>query len=120
MLVCGHVDLTVQATHPPQKMPRRSYPSSIATSASAVMSQDPLMTYIKSQLQSKRESAMLASGSSGSRSVDLGSFMSQGSVHFDDLEIGRPCGEGSFGKVGEVQDCGAGGRHGTNCRGLIR
>ena len=99
VLVCVHVDLTVQAIHPPQKMPRRSYPTSIATSASAVMSQDPLMTYIKSQLQSKRESAMLASGSSGSRSVDLGSFMSQGSVHFDDLEIGRPCGEGSFGKV---------------------
>ena len=80
-------------------MPCRSYPTSIATSASAGLTNDPLLTYIKSQLQSKRDSAMLASGTSGSGSVDLGSFMSQGSVNFGDLEILRPCGEGSFGKV---------------------
>ena len=80
----------------------RSYPATIPASQSDVLSNDPLMSYIKSQLQSKRshgDSAMLASGSSGSRSVDLGSFGSQGSVQFDDLEIMRPCGEGSFGKV---------------------
>ena len=80
----------------------RSYPTTIATSATAALSKDPLMSYIRSQLQSKRsqgDSAMLASGGSGSRSLDLGSFGSQGSVQFDELEILRPCGEGSFGKV---------------------
>jgi hypothetical protein len=66
------------------------------------MSQDPMMTHLKTQLHSKRsqgDSAMLASGGSSARSVDLGSFPSQGSVQFEDLEILRPCGEGSFGKV---------------------
>ena len=58
------------------------------------MSKDPLMSYIRSQLHSKR-SVIRTSGTT----PDLGSFGSQGSVHFGDLEILRPCGEGSFGKV---------------------
>ena len=60
------------------------------------MSQDPMMTHLKTQLHSKRsqgDSAMLASGGSSARSVDLGSFPSQGSVQFEDLEILRPCGQ---------------------------
>ena len=82
----------------------RSYPATVAT-GTAVMSNDPLMTSIKSQLQSKRsqgDSAMLGSHGSGSRSVDLSSFGSQGSVQFDALEFLRPCGEGSFGKVSHL------------------
>ena len=96
--------------HAPLAANCRSDPTTIATSASAVMSSDsdPLLTYIRSKLQSKRsqgDSAMLASGGSGSRSVDLTSFGSQGSVQFDELEILRPCGEGSFGKVRCASRC---------------
>ena len=63
------------------------------------MSKDPLMSYIRSQLHSKRSAILTGGTTPGSRSVDLGSFISQDSVHFGDLEIIRPCGEGSFGKV---------------------
>ena len=35
-------------------------------------------------------------------SADLGSFGSQSSVHFEELEFQRPCGEGSFGKVRQL------------------
>ena len=66
------------------------------------MSKDPLMTYIKSHLLSKHsqgDTAVIVGGGSTSPSVDLGSFGSQGSMRFEELEFLRPCGEGSFGKV---------------------
>ena len=72
------------------------------------------MSYIKSQIMSKRSqvnSVLTQSGASGSLSLDLGSFGSQESVHFDELEVLQLAGEGSFGKVSvrEQPDCRNGG-----------
>ena len=70
--------------------------------AAGDISKDPLMSYIKSQTVSKRgqvSSDLTKSGASGSLSVDLGSFDSQESVHFNELEVLQLAGKGSFGKV---------------------